>query len=203
MIPRSLLARLVPGLLVPLLGMLACAPTSLGPTSFATNYERVADRAQVSEMPPCATVKSIMIRDDRPDKNRAGSRAPEKHRAKKQPISFSGGAEHWLVSGVEDNLKLAGIRPNKNGRATIEVTLLDLELTEITSTRSSYSAAVTLDARVATETVGKGFRIVGTSKHSGESGRRKHYNETLNLALDGAMTKLMASADFSATLCAK
>lgn len=178
-----------------------CTLSSVGPTIFAPAYTFQTSPAEIATAPPCARVRGVEAVDGREDKRVVGRRYPEQGGGE-ATISVDGGLESWLAAGADQVLTYASVARDPAAGLELRLTVAAVTVTEKTYVQSQYEGKVVLDAallRGARETWSG--RFSGATSNWGRRGNTLNYRETLNLALDRALTAVVNDPGFRGAVC--
>lgn len=178
-------------------------PKELKPTSFRVAYSMEADGAEVSAVKACAVVGDVSFLDARIEPA-VGERAHEDSPNLKQPISMVGEATDWLKAGFTEIARLASLNSGVAGKPEVSVKLANLWIVELVYRNAEYDGRVVLDVSVAPTGGGApcwSERIEGLAENYGRAGKEVNYQETVNHALDRAISKTLGSSGFVDALC--
>jgi hypothetical protein len=182
----------------------ACVRSTVGPTIFTPHYALETSPAEIQTAPPCAKIHGVVVVDGRVDKRVVGRRVRERG-GEESSISVDQGVEAWLRSGADQILTYASVArgpaaPESAG--DLHLTLASIAITESTYVQSELEGKVVVDA--ALERDGKEVwsnRFDGTAKNWGTPGNPVNYQETINHALDRALTSMVNDTNFRDAVC--
>ena len=176
----------------------SCAASVLENASFSAQYTPVVKRMEVRTAPACSGLRQIKVEDGRTDPNVVGSRRTESGSGE-WTISLMGSATDWARSGVEQVLRFASVGLNRDGSPDLHIKLNEIDVEEVTAYNAEYSGRVGFEARVVSSAGGREcYRntVNGTAQNYGSSGKAANYQETVNHALDRAVSSLLGDEGF-------
>jgi hypothetical protein len=183
---------------------LACAGQLQGATTF-----QVAYYPQLTVPPPvptCSGPISVVVTDVRKNPSEAGQRFAENQPTVVYPILMTGDAAAYVGAGLEAGFKRAGSPGLGQTPNRLAVWLVQLRLEEKTFYNAEFSAGVGLEVADYLENsqtpCWKG-QVTGTGTNYGRAGNPENYQETLNRALEKAVSNLLAEKGFLDALCGK
>ena len=178
----------------------AAAP--FGATSFTPAYYEVG--SPPPSVPQCAGIGTVTVDDKRPDPLLVGERFHEEHPADKFAIKSTSAPAAWVQAGIVEALKKATMPVSGAGKGNVVATIAAINLEEKAAWNAMYRAKVVLDVVVtkpgSAEACWTG-RVEGVSENYGEAAKSENYAETMNHALDRALTTLMVEKGFLDGTC--
>jgi hypothetical protein len=176
----------------------ACAPSRLAPTTFSADYTMMGSIGDFSTAPECATYGELEIVAPA-DLDKVGVRYLEEG-SERWDVGMTGDAEAWLRAGVESALRAASIEQSDSG-PTLTVELVSITTDEAVYRQAEYDAKVVL--RIAVTGGGADWKGTkdGFAENYGRPGSSTNYQETVNHALDRALTAMVNDQGFRDALC--
>jgi hypothetical protein len=191
-------------LLLPL-ATLACAGPLTGGMYFTLSYYPSGGAVPPS-VPGCSGPIVVTVTDARAKPGESGRRFEENKPDVVYPIQIDGDAATYVRSALEANLKRAGSPGEGQSTSTLAATLVSLNLEERTYHNAEFSGEVGLDLVLKSGNspapCWKG-QISGSGTNYGKAGNPENYQETLNRALEKAMSGLLSQKSFQDALCGK
>jgi hypothetical protein len=185
------------------LSVFACAGPLRGATSFQPAYYP-SGGAVPPAVPACSGPVTVTVTDIREKPTEAGRRFEEDRPAVDYPIEMTGEGAAYVRSAIEANLKRAGSPGSGKTANTLAVTLVQLNLEEKTYHNAEFSGGVGFDVAVngtsSPSPCWKGH-VTGTGRNYGKAGNPENYQETLNRAMEKAMSDLLGKKSFQDALC--
>jgi hypothetical protein len=181
-------------------GLAACAPSSLAPYTFPASYQFMGSPGDFSVAPECARYAEIAVVDGRENSDKVGVRYLEEG-GPRHDVGMDGDVEGWLREGVEQAFREASIRQDDGSSHTVTVTLESIETDEAVYRRAEYDGKVVLRTRVSGGGADWQGGTDGFAENYGYAGKALNYQETVNHALDKALAKLVNDSGFRDALC--
>ncbi len=177
----------------------ACAPSQLGPTTFPAQYRFMGSPADIEPAPDCARYGSLEVVDGRADKTSVGERYLESG-GPHHKVGMEGDLADWVHQGAEKVFQQAGLEHASSSGPAIRITLDRVFTDEQVYRQAEYDGKVELKARVSGGASWSGAAS-GFAENYGRPGSAENYQETVNHALDKALTSLVNDTGFRAALC--
>lgn len=189
--------------LVALAGLAGCTPKSLTPVTFPLAYRFMGNPGEIDAAPECARVGGVEATDAREDREVVGSRSLQDG-AGKWDIRLAGDVEAWLEEGADRVLTYASVARSPESRLTLALELVSVTMTESTYVQSEFDGRVVIHAvvRDGSEELWS-ERKDGFAENYGRPGNPENYQETLNHALDRALTALVNDPGFRDAVCSE
>jgi len=188
-------------LLTVLLAAACSTPSTVAPLSVPLTYKSMLNPAELATLPPCAALSKIEVTDARSEKA-IGTRFVEGKTSAGAPVTASTDVVEWVRAGVENALHHSNVAINKADAPALSVTIEQITTTENVLHRSGYEGHMTLTFEL--RSGGKSCwkdRVDGSAENYGYTGSVENYQETLNHALDRAVTRAFKSPDFTKSVC--
>lgn len=192
---KSILAMLLS------LTVAACAASRVEPMSVPLSYKTNPKNVGLLGGLSCNAVSLVQAQDARTQKT-LGTRVHEK-KPLKADVTADGDPASWVRDGVKSVLQENGFGTVGGAGPRLVIALDSLHSVESILRRSSYDARVTLSGELQTlagKTCWKGS-VEGQGGNYGYTGSIADYQETLNAALDSAISNLFLTAGFKDALC--
>jgi hypothetical protein len=182
-----------------------CAGQLNGPTAFKPAYFSSVSGVP-GAVPACSGPIRVMVVDMRPEPYRAGRRFEEDRPGVEYPISLTTEAASYVGKALESALRRAGSPGAGPTPSTLAITLTQLNIEEKTYHNAEYAGSVGMEVAFhfadAAVPCWKG-RAAGAGKNYGKAASQINYQETLNRALDTAMSNLLTDNGLQDALCGK
>jgi hypothetical protein len=182
---------------------LACAGPLTGATSFNYKYY-VSGGAIPPSLPACAGTIEVSVTDEGEKPVELGRRFEEDKPSVVWPIAMNGNAADYVRDAIEANLQRAGNPGRGQTASTLKAGITQMTLEERTFHNAEFSGSVGLDLALVISAEGapcwKG-QIAGAGTDYGKAGNPENYQETLNRAIEHAMTDLLNQKGFRDALC--
>lgn len=177
-----------------------CAPSSLEPMTFPLSYRFMGSLGDISTAPECASYDEIETFDGREDKAKVGSRYLEEGQ-RRHDVGMEGDVEDWLAQAAEKVIREASIEQEDGSDHTVSITLERVTTDEAVYRQAEYDGKVVL--RVAVTGGGADWKGTkdGFAENYGRPGSAANYQETVNHALDRALTAMVNDQGFRDALC--
>lgn len=192
--------KIIPALAIAILA--SCStPSSVQPLSVPLKYKSMLNPAELATLPPCAAFSKLTVTDDRVDKN-LGTRFVEGKTSPGAPVTASTDVADWVREGVDNALHHSNVATNKSGAPELSVKVEQITTAENVLHRAGYEGRIVMTFEVAQN--GKSCwkdRADGFAENYGYAGSAENYQETLNHALDRAVSRVLSSPDFKKTVC--
>jgi len=178
----------------------ACAPSSLEPMTFPLSYRFMGSLGDIGTAPECAQYDEIETFDGREDKAKVGARYLEEGQ-RRHDVGIEGDVEAWLAEAAEKVVREASIEQEDDSGHTVSITLERITTDEAVYRQAEYDGKVVL--RIAVTGGGADWKGTkdGFAENYGRPGSATNYQETLNHALDRALTAMVNDQGFRDALC--
>ncbi len=181
----------------------SCKVTHVSPITFPADYHAAETGAVIETARACATIRSLVVTDERPDKRTVGRRAIQ-DKPDRSDILMDGDVRDWLRLGLQRALDRAGIATSSSARFELAVKLVTLSVEEVAYRNSTFDGKLILDLELRQPDGNPAVwssRADGTSDNYGRPGNPVNYQETINEALDLAAIKVVNNEEFRRVLC--
>ena len=180
----------------------ACStPSTVAPLSVPLTYKSMINPAELATLPPCAALSKVEVTDARSEKN-IGTRFVEGKTSSGAPVTASTDVAEWVRAGVDNALHHSNVASDKASAPTLAVTIEQITTSENVLHRSGYEGHMTLTFEL--RNGGKSCwkdRVDGSAENYGYAGSIENYQETLNHALDRAVTRAFNNPEFKKSVC--
>jgi len=198
----SVITRLL--VLIPLSLGIGCVQDDVEPLSVPLQYQPMASPTELTMLPDCAAVSDVIVIDQR-DESALGLRANEDSDAPAAPVTTSSEVSEWIRTGAEESLRTSGASLAGSGAPVLRIRVERIRTFENVYRRSGYEARIHLSVElIAPEdggTVCWRTQASGSAGNYGYSGSVENYQETLNHALDRALSSIFDSRGFRDAVC--
>jgi hypothetical protein len=184
---------------------LACAGPLQGATTFQLAYYP-QDLTVPPPVPTCSGPIAVAVSDVRRNPAEAGQRFAQDQPTVVYPILMTGDAAAYVGAALEMGFKRAGSPGLGQTASTLSVWLIQLRLEEKTFFNAEFSGAVGLEVAdyvANSQTPCWRGQVTGAGTNYGRAANPENYQETLNRALEKAVSNLLAEKAFLDALCGK
>jgi hypothetical protein len=202
----SVTKTFTPVVLLALGGFLAgggCRVSNVKPITFPADYEPMQSGSEITVAPACAVFRELIVVDDRPDGTTDGVRTIQ-DRDGRSDIFMDGDVEAWLRAGVARGLVKSHFPQDSSAGLDLTMKLAAIRIEEVAYRNSTFEGRVIIDIEL-NRTGGGGsvwsHRTDGSAKNYGRPGKTENYQETVNHALDRAVTNAVNNEELRQKLC--
>lgn len=179
-----------------------CAQKSIGPTSFAPQYQTQLDASDVVVVRPCTTLAGVKLSNGLNGPT-VGQRTLESSSVPPQTIRIGGDVKAWLNASTKAMFQRAALKTGVAGAPSLTVSLSEMRINENVHVNAGYDARVIIDA-VVQKPGGQecwSGRKTGFAQNYGHAGSTEAYRETIDHALDRAVMSIASDPAFQAAVC--
>ena len=187
-------------------GLLAgsgCRVSNVKPITFPADYEPMQSGNEITAAPACAVFRELTVVDNRPEGSADGVRTIQ-DREGRSDIFMDGDVESWFHAGVARGLVQSHFPQDPSAGLDLTMKLAAIHIEEIAYRNSTFEGRVIIDIELSRpRTAGAvwSHRIDGFAKNYGRPGKTVNYQETVNHALDRAVTAAVNNEELRQKLC--
>jgi len=192
--------------LIALAGLVAgsgCRVSNVQPISFPAIYEPEQSGNQITAAPACAVFRDLTVVDNRPEGSTDGIRTIQ-DREGQSDITMAGDVEAWFKAGVARGMVQSHFPQDPSADLNLTMKLASIRIEEIAYRNSTFEGRIIIDvelSRPGSATSVWSHRTDGVAQNYGSPGNPENYQETVNHALDRAVTRAVNNEELRQTLC--
>ncbi len=187
-------------------GLLAgsgCRVSNVKPITFPANYEPMQSGGEITAAPACAVFRELTVVDNRSEGSADGVRTIQ-DREGRSDIFMDGDVESWFHAGVARGLVKSHFPQDPSAGLDLTMKLAAIQIEEVAYRNSTFEGRVIIDVELS-RTGGGGpvwsHRTDGFAQNYGRPGKAENYQETVNHALDRAVTSAVNNEALRQKLC--
>ncbi len=187
-------------------GLLAgsgCRVSNVKPITFPANYEPMQSGREITAAPACAVFRELTVVDDRPEGSADGVRTIQ-DREGRSDIFMDGDVKAWFQAGVARGLVKSHFPQDPSADLDLTMKLTGIHIEEVAYRNSTFEGRVIIDIELSRTGSGGAVwshRTDGSAQNYGRPGKTENYQETVNHALDRAVTSAVNNEALRQKLC--
>ena len=181
----------------------ACRVSNVKPISFPADYQPEQSGSQITVAPACAVFRELTVVDNRPEGSADGIRTIQ-DREGRSDIFMVGDVESWFQAGVARGLVKSHFPRDPSAGLDLTMKLAAIRIEEVAYRNSTFEGRIIIDIELSRPGSADplwSHRTDGCAQNYGRPGKSKNYQETVNHALDRAVTSAVNNEELRQELC--